>query len=118
MIAFAMQLPGEDPQAPSDKVERAATMIGIIFYVAGTLAFVGIAIAFFAYRLYEASNGSRIAFIILFAGLFACLQGMVFLLAARRGETRRQMDFILQQIRQQGALSEHRRAARKEQGDS
>jgi hypothetical protein len=69
--------------------ERLAMVIGIIFYTAGSAAFIGIAIAFFMLRLYKVNNDSRIAFIVLFAGLFFSLQGLIFILVARGGELRR-----------------------------
>lgn len=93
--------PGFDPASDTKMglLARATLIIGIVFYVAGTLSFAGIAVAFFAFRMYALSSDSRIAFIVLFTGLFCALQGLIFILVARGGEARRtQMNYMLQQI--------------------
>lgn len=91
--------------AQHDLLARSALVIGIIFYIAGTLSFIGIAVAFFALRMYELSTDSRIAFIILFAGLFCTFQGLIFILVARGGEVRRRQNNYL--IEQMTALYSH-----------
>jgi len=75
-------------------------LIGLILYVAGTISFVGVFIAFFALRLYAISSESRLAFMVLFTGLFCAFQGLVFILVARSMQSQReQMSFVLEQIR-------------------
>lgn len=78
--------------------ERIGMIVGVFFYVAGTIAFVGIAIAFFLFRMYQLSNDSRIAFIVLFAGLFLAIQGLIFLLISRNAEQRRTTNIMLRQM--------------------
>ena len=78
--------------------ERVTTIVGVFFYIAGTVAFVGIAIAFFLFRMYDLSNDSRIAFIILFSGLFLSMQGLIFLLLSRNSEQRRTTNLMLRQM--------------------
>lgn len=93
------------PEPPPDLLERSTALIGLIFYVAGSVAFLGIAIAFFMFRMYALSSDSRIAFIILFAGLFCALQGLIFILVARGGELRRHTHYMLGQISALNAYS-------------
>ena len=92
-------------ESPPDLLERSAALIGVIFYVAGSAAFLGIAVAFFMFRMYMLSSDSRIAFIILFSGLFCTLQGLIFILVARGGELRRHTNYMLGQINAMSAYS-------------
>jgi hypothetical protein len=95
--------PGQD--LPS----RTAVIIGLIFYAAGTVSFAGIVVAYFSLRMYNYSDDTRIAFIILFSSLFCMIQGLIFILITRGGELRRsQMEFMLSQIgilKAQGKIS-------------
>ncbi|MCW2929972.1 MAG: hypothetical protein JWM19_934 [Actinomycetia bacterium] len=95
-VTVSAPAPGSDflPQFQ----ERVTTIVGIFFYVAGTIAFVGIAVAFFVFRMYELSNDSRIAFIVLFSGLFLSIQGLIFLLLSRNSEQRRTTNLMLRQM--------------------
>jgi hypothetical protein len=82
-----------------DFMGRVGVIIGLIFYVAGTISFAGIVIAYFELKMYDFSNDTRVAFIILFSSLFCMMQGLSFILMTRGGELRRsQMEFMLSQI--------------------
>ena len=82
-----------------DLLARTGVIIGLIFYVAGTISFAGIVVAYFAMKMYAYSDDTRIAFIILFSSLFCMIQGLIFILITRGGELRRsQMEFMLSQI--------------------
>ena len=85
--------PGQDVMA------RIGVIIGLIFYIAGTISFAGIVVAYFSLKMYDYSDDTRIAFIVLFSSLFCMIQGLIFILITRGGELRRsQMDFMLSQI--------------------
>lgn len=89
----------DSTQVSPGRLTRPVLVIGTIFYITGTMSFIGIVTAFFTLRLYAFSNDSRIAFIILFAGLFFAFQGLIFILVARGGETQReQTDYLLKQV--------------------
>jgi hypothetical protein len=78
---------------------RMGVIVGLIFYVTGTTSFAGIVVAYFSLGMYDFSDDTRIAFIILFSSLFCMLQGLIFILITRGGELRRsQMEFMLSQI--------------------
>lgn len=82
-----------------DLLSRIGVLIGLIFYVAGTISFAGIVVAYFSLRMYDFSDDTRIAFIVLFSSLFCMIQGLIFILITRGGELRRsQMEFMLSQI--------------------
>jgi hypothetical protein len=82
-----------------DLLARTGVVIGLIFYVAGTISFAGIVVAYFSLKMYEYSDDTRIAFIVLFSSLFCMIQGLIFILITRGGELRRsQMEFMLSQI--------------------
>jgi hypothetical protein len=82
-----------------DLLSRVGVIIGLIFYAAGTLSFAGIVVAYFSLRMYDFSDDTRIAFIVLFSSLFSMIQGLIFILITRGGELRRsQMEFMLSQI--------------------
>lgn len=88
------------PEVPRGILPRLAMIMGVVFYIAGTLSFIGIFIAFFAMRLFAVSDASRIAFMILFTGLFCAFQGLILILITRGGEAERQQNsFLLEQIR-------------------
>jgi hypothetical protein len=78
---------------------RVGVVIGLIFYIAGTISFAGIVVAYFALKMYDFSDDTRIAFIVLFSSLFCMIQGLIFILITRGGELRRsQMEFMLSQL--------------------
>jgi hypothetical protein len=82
-----------------DLLSRVGVVIGLIFYIAGTISFAGIVVAYFSLKMYNYSDDTRIAFIVLFSSLFCMIQGLIFILITRGGELRRsQMDFMLSQI--------------------
>jgi hypothetical protein len=82
-----------------DLLARTGVIIGLIFYVAGTISFAGIVVAYFSLKMYNYSDDTRIAFIVLFSSLFCMIQGLIFILITRGGELRRsQMEFMLSQI--------------------
>lgn len=82
-----------------DFMSRMGVVIGLIFYVAGTISFAGIVVAYFSLKMYDFSDDTRIAFIVLFSSLFCMIQGLIFILITRGGELRRsQMEFMLSQI--------------------
>jgi len=91
-----------------DILARTGVVIGLIFYVAGTISFAGIVVAYFLMKMYEYSDDTRIAFIVLFSSLFCMIQGLIFILITRGGELRRsQIEFMLSQIgilKAQGSL--------------
>lgn len=97
-----MSLPAaapDSPQAIHRRITRPVLIIGTIFYISGTVSFIGIVAAFFSLRMYAFSTDSRIAFVVLFAGLFFAFQGLIFILLARGGEGQReQADYLLKQI--------------------
>lgn len=83
-----------------DLLARTGVIIGLIFYIAGTISFAGIVVAYFSLKMYDYSDDTRIAFIVLFSSLFCMIQGLIFILITRGGELRRsQMEFILGQVR-------------------
>lgn len=82
-----------------DLLSRMGVVIGLIFYIAGTISFAGIVVAYFSLKMYDFSDDTRIAFIVLFSSLFCMIQGLIFILITRGGELRRsQMEFMLSQI--------------------
>lgn len=82
-----------------DLLSRVWVVIGFIFYIAGTISFAGIVVAYFSLKMYNYSDDTRIAFIVLFSSLFCMIQGLIFILITRGGELRRsQMEFMLSQI--------------------
>ena len=84
---------------------RVIQLIGVILYCCGTFSFVGISAAFFMFRMFDLSTETRLAFIVLFFGLFATFQGLIFILIARgRVSRHEQMSYLIDQIR---ALSDH-----------
>jgi hypothetical protein len=82
-----------------DLFSRMGVIISLIFYIAGTISFAGIVVAYFSLKMYDFSSDTRIAFIVLFSSLFCMIQGLIFILITRGGELRQsQMEFMLSQI--------------------
>lgn len=89
------------PRVPDPvRMERVALIIGVVFYVAGSCAYIGLSISFFAFHVYNVSNESRIISIVLFGAMFYAIQGLIAILVARGGEAHRRHDeFLINQMR-------------------
>lgn len=98
-ISLSITTTTATPARPAGRpafLEHSALIIGIIFYITGTAAYVGITVAFFMLRMYAVSSDSRIGFFVLFIGMFIALQGLIAILVARGGNGRRpHEDYLL-----------------------